>query len=231
MQKVIVITGASSGIGKALALHFAEQGHPVCAVARNSDKLEELRGRFPEKIRCFAADVSDRHQISDAFSGIRAAFERIDVLINSAGVFQRVEFANQPLEDVERIIDTNLKGALYCTSQALAFMSTPGWVVNISSTAGTHGIAGSAAYCASKFGLVGFGDALAQELLPRGVLVVTLCPGSVNTPIWNERNPYPRDLEKTMDVGQVVRVVDFVLDQPPGTLFKKVIFFPSIEWH
>ena len=93
-------------------------------------------------------------------------------------------------------------------------------------------MAGQVIYCASKHGLVGFGDALARELKEHGVLLVTLCPGGIDTPLWRRKdNPYPGDVERLMKPEELVNLIAFILDQPKGTLYKKIVFFPMSEWH
>lgn len=107
-----------------------------------------------------------------------------------------------------------------------------GKIITISSVAGTRGIPQQAIYCASKHGVKGFSDALAQELVPHGILVHTLCPGGTNTPLWDKsKNSYPGDTEKLMKPEDIAELIIFLLHQPAGTLYKRIIFFPTNEWH
>ena len=107
-----------------------------------------------------------------------------------------------------------------------------GRIIQVASVAGIRGIEGQASYCASKHGMVGFSDALAQELIPHGIPVATICPGAIDTPLWDpETNPYPGDVSRTIQPEELVDLVMFVLAQPARTLFKRVVLFPNNEWH
>lgn len=229
----IVVTGASSGVGRALALHFSRAGNRVAAIGRNEQRLADLAREQPDNIDTYRADIRDREGVMRTFAAI-VERQPVSVLINNAACFEMRDFLEQDLDVAEAIIDTNLKGTLYATRAILPHMvaNGDGRIVNIASVAGTHGIPGQAAYCASKHGLVGFADALAQELMPKGIAVSTLCPGGIQTPLWNEAsNPYPGDVNRIMRSEEVVELVDFILRQPKTTLYKRLIFFPTNEWH
>ena len=168
------------------------------------------------------------------FKKIISSHGEIDVLINNASVVQMKKFEEQDVDIIDSIIDTNLKGTMYVTHFALPAIlkKKHAHIINIDSVAGTHGIPDQAVYCASKHGVVGFGDVIAQELIDRGIKVVTICPGGIRTPLWNtETNPYPGDIEKIMDPQEIVDLIDFILKQPETTLYKKIILFPANEWH
>ena len=232
--KNVVITGASTGVGEALSLRLAAAGMKVFALARGKEKLESLAKGAKGAIVTFAADVTRPEQIRAAYETIESQHGPIDALVNNAAVFEMKDFVEQDLETMDRIIDTNLKGTLYCTRLALPYMlkRKRGRIVNIASVAGTRGIAQQAAYCASKHGVSGFADALAQELRPHGIVVTTLCPGGIDTPLWRTgQTRYPGDLSKTMKPQEVAELVEFILTRPAGTSYKKVIFFPNNEWH
>ena len=164
-------------------------------------------------IDTYTADIRNRSDVFRAFASILRKGP-VSVLINNAACFEMRSFLDQDLDMVDNIIDTNLKGALYATKAVVAHMveNGDGHIVNIASVAGTRGIPEQAAYCASKHGLVGFADALAQELIPKGISVATLCPGGIRTPLWNdESNPCPGDVNETMDVRELVTLVDYIL--------------------
>lgn len=234
IQKTIVITGASSGVGEELSLRFAGKDWMVCAVARRRDTLELLHRRYPDRISVFPCDVADVAQVAATMKAIVEAFGKIDVLVNNAAVFEMTPFADQDPVRIGEIIDTNLKGVMYCSRLVLPYMieKAAGMIVNIASVAGTHGIPLQAAYCASKHGVMGFADALAQEVVAKGIRVATLCPGGIDTPLWHlGKTHYPGDLSKTMRTEDVGRLVEYIIDQPEGVLFKQVVFFPANEWH
>ncbi len=232
-----LITGASRGVGEALALRLAGEGQTVAALARSRDKLEALVARAdsgPGTIVPCPADVRDAAAVTGCIDSLEQDHGPIEVLVNNAAVVQNIPFAEQPLERLDEIIDANLKGTLYCTHAVLQHMipRTRGRIVNISSVAGIRGIHGQAGYCASKHGMVGFADALSQELIPHNIQVSTICPGAIDTPLWDpETNPYPGDVSRTIQPGEIVDLVVYLLKQPDHTLFKRIVMFPTNEWH
>jgi len=233
-EKNVVVTGATSGVGKSIALRLSASGMRIFAFARHKDRLQALQTRSKSDIIGIPVDVRLPEQIKAAYQTIESNYGPIDILINNAGIYQRREFSTQDLDVVERIIDTNLKGTLYCTRLVLPYMlqRKVGRIINIASVAGTRGIPGEAAYCASKHGIIGFADTVAQEVLPQGILVTTLCPGGIDTPLWRSGDsPYPGDLDKLMRSEEIAELVEFLLRQPKRTLYKRLIFFPTQEWH
>lgn len=228
-----VVTGASSGVGEAIAVRLASHGTPVFAIGRNQERLAELKGRA-EGIHVFKADVREPKALEAVYATIERDHGPIEVLVNNAAWNRSREFATLDLESIDAIIDTNLKGTLYATRLVLPYMleRKRGRIVNIASVAGTRGIPTEATYCASKHGMVGFGDSLAQELIPHGILVSTLCPGGIDTPWWRgSDNHYGGDMSKLIKPEEMAEIVEFVLSQPDRTLWKRLIFFPTIEWH
>ena len=230
-MRTTVITGASTGVGRATALRFAGEGYAVCALARSVDKLDELAMEAAGKIVPYPTDVSDSKQVERTFAKILEDHGRIDVLVNNAGVTsggRPVDFAT-----IDRIIDTNLKGTLYCTFAALPSMrkNGGGHIVNVASIAGvdisTKG--GDGLYAASKHGVVAFSESLGKMVRRDGVLVTALCPGGIDTPLWNDENPYPYDKDTMIRSEEVADLIAYILAQPKRTLFKNVIFVPVVE--
>lgn len=234
-MKSILVTGATRGVGEALTLKFAQKGHVVYALARTRSQLNSLVEKCgADKVIPFEVDVSNKEQVEEATAAIQREYGTPDVLINNAGVVENVPFAEQELEMIDRIVDVNLKGTLYVTRCVAPGMIArgSGRIINVSSVAGTRGIPGQATYCASKFGMNGFADTLAQELLPKGVLVTTICPGGIDTPLWDpDKNPYPGDNTRIMKPEEIVDLIEYLIDQPEGTLYKKIVMFPTNEWH
>jgi NADP-dependent 3-hydroxy acid dehydrogenase YdfG len=224
-MKTVVITGASSGLGKTLAIDLAAQGYTVYALARSVEKLQEL----PDSIKTVPLDIADADAVQKVFSEIGS----IDVLINNAGIFSSAPFHEESWENIDRIIDTNLKGLMYCTRAALPAMidKKAGHIINISSVSGINGIRGQAVYGAAKHGVQGFADVVAMEAREHGVLVTNLCPGGIATPLWGAHNPYPGEKGDLISCEEISRLVQFLLSQPETTLYKKVVFFPKSEWH
>ena len=228
---LMVITGASSGVGRAAALRFASEGYAVCALARNANKLDELAMEGAGKIYPYPTDVSDSKAVERTFAKILEDHGKIDVLVNNAGVTtggQPIDFAM-----IDRIIDTNLKGTLYCTFAALPSMrkNGGGHIVNVASIAGVNisEKGGDGLYIASKHGLVAHSEALGRLVRREGVLVTALCPGGIDTPLWNDENPYPHDESMLIQPEEVADLIAYILAQPKRTLFKNVIFVPVVE--
>lgn len=180
--KTAVITGASSGIGRATALEMARRGAHVVLAARRLEKLEaaarECRS-LGVRASAVATDVTRRE---DCLRLIAQAGE-VDVLVNSAGfaVFDRVAEARS--EDLRELMDTNYFGTVHCTQAVLPGMLARGRgaIVNVSSITGLMGYAGMSGYCATKFAVTGFTEALRDEVMDRGVRVALVCPGTTET--------------------------------------------------
>jgi uncharacterized protein len=230
-MRTMVITGASTGVGRATALRFAGEGYSVCALARSADKLDELATETAGKIVPYPTDVSDSKQVERTFARILEDHGQIDVLVNNAGVTS----GGQPVDVsvIDRIIDTNLKGTLYCTFAALPSMreNGGGHIVNVASIAGVDISAkgGDGLYAASKHGVVAFSESLGKMVRRDGVLVTALCPGGIDTPLWNDENPYPYDKDTMIRSEEVADLIAYILAQPKRTLFKNVIFVPVVE--
>ena len=188
--QVAVITGGSRGIGLATARLFLDRGAKVAICARNPENLqaaEKKLGRAGE-IEAVLADVRDISQIQNFIDRAHERFGRIDVLVNNAGRVTSGQFADQPLESIDEIIDVNLKGVLYSTRAVLPVMlaQQSGVIVSVSSGAGLAGFAGLVTYCASKFGVTGFTESLSREVLIHGIRVYAVCPGRVATEMQQE---------------------------------------------
>lgn len=180
-DKVVIITGASSGIGEALARKFSSEGSIVVIAARQTDKLEllkkelEAKGRKCLVVKC---DVSIESECKNLAEQTLAAFGRIDVLINNAGISMRALFNDLDLNVIKKVMDINFWGAVYCTKHALpALLKAKGSVVGVSSIAGKKGLPGRTGYSASKFALEGFLETLRTENLKKDLHVLVACPG------------------------------------------------------
>jgi NAD(P)-dependent dehydrogenase (short-subunit alcohol dehydrogenase family) len=231
MKRRIVVTGATSGVGLALVKRFVGRGDHVIGLGRDDAKLasagkEVGRGAFEAK----RADVRRAEEVQRVFTEIGAG-GAIDLLVNNAAVFKMAPFSTFSVEEMDAIIDTNLKGTIYCTHAALPFLKAGSRIVNIGSVSGTHGIENQAVYSASKFGVDGFAESLGQELSKRGIHITTVAPGGIATPLWNANNPYPGDEDRLLRSDDVVDLVEHVANLPERVVFKKAILFPSNEWH
>ncbi|WP_276133929.1 SDR family oxidoreductase [Polluticoccus soli] len=185
-DKVVVITGASSGIGKALALLAADQGAKIAVCGRNAEKLTEAFGQTNDNRLIMAADVSKE---ADCKAFIEAALNkwgRVDVLINNAGITMRALFEDVDISVIKELMDINFWGTVYCTKYALpSIRRNKGVIVGVSSIAGFRGLPARTGYSASKFAMQGFLEALRTELLETGAHVMWVSPGFTSSNIRN----------------------------------------------
>jgi 3-oxoacyl-[acyl-carrier protein] reductase len=183
--RTVLVTGAARGIGLATAQAFLSAGARVAICSRDPSSLRRAEGQLRPLGEVFAApaDVRDRGAVHRFVQQTLARVGRLDVLVNNAGVAWTGEFAVQGHDSVDEIIDVNVKGVLHVTREVLPGMLErgSGVIINLSSGAGQSGFPGLASYCASKFAVVGFTEALDLEVRDKGVRVYALCPGRVAT--------------------------------------------------
>jgi short-subunit dehydrogenase len=177
-DKVIVVTGGTDGIGKALVEQFLQLGARVATCGRNADKLYQLQIQHPDSsLLTLTADVSKENDCRLFIERTISSFGRIDALVNNAGISMRAMFEDVDLDVIRQVMDINFYGSVYCTKYALpSLLKTNGTVVGISSIAGYRGLPGRSGYSASKFALQGWMEALRTELLDQ-VHVMWVCPG------------------------------------------------------
>ena len=177
-NKVVVVTGGSDGIGKALVELLLQQGAKVSTCGRNHDKLYQLQTASAGKpFLSYTADVSDELQCKNFIAETIKSFGSIDILINNAGISMRALFAETDIETLRKVMDINFWGSVYCTKYALPFiLKKGGAIAAISSIAGYRGLPGRSGYSASKFALNGWMESLRTELLESGVNVLWICP-------------------------------------------------------
>lgn len=187
---VAYITGATSGIGRATAERFIEEGWTVVAMARREERLQELQDAHPGSVHCFKLDVRDKAAVEHVFSEAKERFGAPDVLVNNAGLALGLEPAQAcSLDDWDTMVDTNIKGLLYCTRAALPGMVErhSGHVVNLGSIAGTYAYPGSNVYGASKGFVLQFSRGLRCDLHGTGVRVTDVEPGLLESEFSNVR--------------------------------------------
>ena len=206
-DKVAVVTGAGRGIGKATAILLAKQGCNLVLISRTKKELEETANEIKElnrKSLVIKMDISSYKLIKDSVKKAINRFGKIDILINNAGVAYDVYVKDTTEEIFDKTIDINLKGLFLMTKECLPYIEkTEGVIINVSSTAGKRGYEGGGAYCASKFAVIGFTEALAQETK---VKVYAVCPGATDTKMINYLYPEmnTKFMAKPEDVAKVI---------------------------
>ncbi|MBX7255346.1 MAG: SDR family NAD(P)-dependent oxidoreductase [Candidatus Hydrogenedentes bacterium] len=189
--KVTVITGASSGIGRLLAIHAAKAGALVVLVARNEERLTAVSSEIQAtggKADVVICDVSDRDAVFRAAQAILERHGRVDVLLNNAGYGRHLRFAEWDLNDIERMVQVNLLGAIFWTKALLPHMLDrgSGWLVFVASVAGKLGVPDESVYCATKFAMIGMAESISIEVEDAGIHVLTVCPGAIDTEFFSE---------------------------------------------
>ena len=188
--KQALITGASSGIGKATALAFATEGINLALVSRESKNLEAVAAAAREvgvKAEAYPLDLAKIEQVQSSISAIAAQLGSVDILVNSAGMGCTGSLAQTSLADWQKVLDLNLTSVWQCILGVLPSMRDrgSGIIINVSSIAGIQTFPNWGPYCVSKFGLMALSKTLAAEERAGGIRVTAICPGSVNTPMWD----------------------------------------------
>lgn len=229
-DKVIIVTGASSGIGKALAESLALNGNRVVMGARNKVALDILEKGIRESGGTTIGVSADVTQREDCMLLVQTAVEqfgRLDVLINNAGISMRALFGQTDLDVLHRLMDVNFWGAVYCSHYALPHLiRSQGSLVGISSIAGYKGLPGRAGYSASKFALQGFLDVVRTENLKTGLHVLTACPGFTASNIRHTalagngtaQGESPREESKMMSAEEAARRIIRAIDKRKRSL-------------
>ena len=219
-DKVVIITGASSGIGKSLATEFAKRGANLILAARQYVTLceitEGLEKQYAIKAVAVQCDVTVEEDCEHVIKQALVTFGKIDVLVNNAGISMRALFKDTDLKVLRSVMDVNFWGTVYCTKYALPeIVKTEGSIVGVSSIAGYKGLPGRSGYSASKFAMNGFLDVLRLENLKTGVHVLTACPGFTASNIRNtaldkngaEQGESTLDEQKMMTSDEVATII------------------------
>ena len=222
MNKTILITGTTSGVGATIAYNYIEKGWNVIGFARGESIFD-----YPN-YKHYQVDVTSCYEMYDIFEQI----DSIDILVNNAAVFKMKSFSDTTLDEIDDMIDINLKGAMYVTKFALQKMEKGSRIFFINSVAGLEELENQSAYCASKHGLTGFAGVLGEELRSRGIKVTSIHPGGIDTPLWSRDIPYPcGDVSKAISPMELVKVIDFVYNSQFNVEYKTIKMFPDTEWH
>ena len=188
MEKIVLITGATSGIGKACAEKFSEQGYSVIITGRRKERLDEIKtsleNTYHNKVLSLCFDVQDKEAAFAAINGLADDWKKIDLLINNAGLaLGRDSFEDADITDWETMLDTNVKGLLYISKAVLPSMvaAKKGHIINIGSVAGKEVYENGNVYCASKFAVDAINKAMRIDLLKHHIKVTAIHPGAVET--------------------------------------------------
>lgn len=189
-DKVVVITGASTGIGREASIQFAKQGANVALIARRKEKLEQVKKeleKFQIAVDIFPCDVSNKSQVKQMSDSVLDRFGSIDILVNNAGFAIYGPVSDLSINEIESQMQTNYFGMVYCTKNFLPKMlqQKSGHIINVASVAASIGLPGIASYCASKFAMLGFSEGLKQELSGTGVGVTVVSPIMVRTDFFD----------------------------------------------
>jgi len=229
--RIAIVTGGTRGIGRAIAKALASEGARVAITARDekeiADAVAKLNQSSGGKLAGYVCDVRDYEQVKSVFARAAQDLGGVDVLVNNAGIGIFAPVESMSVEDFRAVLETNVFGVFHCCHEAIPLMKQRGggYIINISSLAGTNAHAEMAAYNASKFGLNGFSEALMQEVRHDGIKVSYIMPGSVNTEFGGDE---PSD-EKSWQLqpDDIARVVLNLLQYPDRSLPSRVEIRPS----
>jgi NAD(P)-dependent dehydrogenase (short-subunit alcohol dehydrogenase family) len=235
---VAVVTGGSSGIGRSAAVAFARAGASVVVVGRSAARLEETIAEAQKAGTAsgtshlsLVLDVGSEEDMARMADRVLERFGRIDILLASAGILRSGKGPKTATElspaDWNAILRTNLRGTFLSNRAVLPAMlrQKSGDIINVSSTSGLRGFAYDAAYCASKFGIIGLSESLSEEVRRSGIRVTTICPGPAATAMWDQNLPVPPP-EKTMPVERVTELILYTVTLPRDTMLHNPVIVP-----
>ncbi|CAB1060460.1 Oxidoreductase, short-chain dehydrogenase/reductase family [Olavius sp. associated proteobacterium Delta 1] len=229
-DRVAVITGASTGIGKSIAVAYAAEGAKTVLASRNSEKLEVVAQEIERAggtALVIPVDVTAEDAVVGLFQQARETFDRVDILVNNAGISKGAPTDELSLEVWQQVIDVNLTAAFLCSREALKIMKPrgSGRIINIGSVSAKVPRVHSAAYTTSKFGLEGLTRSLALDARDFGIAVSILHPGNTATPIWSGREEMARQ-EGVMSPDDLARVAVTIATLPPDVNLLESIVLP-----
>jgi NAD(P)-dependent dehydrogenase (short-subunit alcohol dehydrogenase family) len=229
--QVALVTGAGRGIGRAIASTLAREGAAVALAARSATELEAVAREIKQAGgRALAIPTDVRHEaaVEALARRILAEWQRVDVLVNAAGVATFAPVTDSKLDDWDQMLAVNLRGAVLCCRAVLPAMTARrrGTIINVGSVVTSRSLTGSAAYTASKYGLLGFSRVLAEEMRPHGVRVGVLSAGATDTPLWDAMpGAPPRD--RMLGADQVAEAALFMAGLDPNATLEELILLPA----
>ncbi len=232
-NRTALITGASSGIGKATALAFAKAGINLALVGRSQDKLTAVAMAAEAagvKAKTYVVDLAQIDRVSAEIAAIAADCEHLDILVNNAGMAYTNSISDTPLADWQRVIDLNLTSAFQCIQGILPHLrqQQSGTIVNVCSIASKQVFPNWGLYSVTKFGLMALTQAVAGEERANGIRVTAICPGSVNTPLWDTDTvnaDFDRAAMLTPEI--VAEGILYAVLAPAGAVIEELILMPT----
>lgn len=239
--KVVIITGASSGLGEAAALHLSEQGATVVLAARRTDRIESITKTIQDKggkALAVGTDVTNYAQVQHLVATAIKEFGHVDVLINNAGLMQQSPLDSQKVDEWNRMIDINIKGVIYGISAMLPHMQSrkSGHIINVASVAGHKVTPAGSVYCATKHAVRAISEGLRQEVKPYNIRTTIISPGAVDTElpshITHEASAkgiqgFYKDY--AIPASSFARTVAFAISQPDDVDINEILFRPTAQ--
>lgn len=243
MRKIALITGATSGLGRAIALRLAKEGHDVIITGRRKDRLEELEReieiKYESKVYSLCFDVRVYNEVEKAITSLPEEWKAIDILVNNAGLAVGLDPIQQGvIDDWERMIDTNIKGLLYVTRVVSPGMVSrkSGHIVNLGSIAGKGVYPNGAVYCATKHAVDALSQGMRMDMLPYNIRVTQVCPGAVNTEFSlvrfkgnQDRADLVYDGYDALTAENIADAVFYAVSQPPHVDIQDILVMPTAQ--
>jgi 3-oxoacyl-[acyl-carrier protein] reductase len=233
--RIVLVTGASQGIGRACALTLAQAGATIACAARSEEKLAQVVSEITSaggKAAAFKMDVSNEEEVKSTIKAVVGQFGKVDILVNNAGVTRDQLAMRMKRADWDAVIQTNLTGPFFCIQQVIPSMLKQRWgrIINISSIFGQMGQTGQANYSASKAGLIGLTMAMAREVASRSITVNAVAPGWIETAMTSDLNAEMREsVMKMIPLGragtdmEVAHAVQFLASEEAGYITGQVL--------
>jgi len=227
-NKVAVVTGSGRGIGRGIAIELGRLGAQVVLAARSRNELEETARMIGKSASVVPTDVRRKDDLERLFEQTTTALGPVDVLVNAAGLGIFGPVIDFKDEAFEILIETNLRGIFFASRFVLPSMieRKQGHIINIASIAGKVGSANRAVYCASKFGVVGFTESLAEEVRHHGVRVSVICPGSTDTR-FSPSETSGKSRERMLRPEDIAHAVRMIVTQEPNSFVSEIIMRPT----
>lgn len=234
--KVVVVTGASKGIGKATASAFAAVGAKVVLAARTRETLEQVARELSvegvsnlDSILAVPTDVTDADAVQRLIERTLDVYQHVDILVNNAGIGHFGPVVDFAPGDWDTVLNSNLKAIYLCAKYALPSMLAQGGgqIINVLSIAAKVAFEASAAYCAAKAGALALTKVLASEVRQQDVRVTAVLPGSVHTPFWDDVPQHP-DFDQMLKPEHVADTIISICQQPPGMVTEEIVVMPPL---